>query len=246
LTYHAVTTCNAAGWESTGRRMAESFVANWRGIDLTVYAEDFDVDVPGVRMVRLPAWLDAFKAHHAHRPDARGMASGTYNYRRDCVRFAHKVAAYTDAIGDGTMVWLDADTFTFDQVDADWLDSLWGDESAYLAWLARAGTYPECGFVMFRREHPSHVEVMHRLLSLYTRSTVLALPETHDSYVLQHVVETAGVPVSDLSGPKSRRGHPWLGSRLAEKMDHLKGARKAVGRTPKHERQVRDGVEYWR
>lgn len=252
MKFRAVTTCNAEGWEQTGRRMAESFVQHWQGVELTVYAEGFVPDVDGVRVAQLPAWLDAFKARHRDNADAHGRERGDYNYRRDCVRFAHKVGAITDAAEtrDGVLIWLDADTLSFDAVTEDWLASLL-PHPAYISWLARPGTYPECGFLMLDTEAAHHSEVMARLTATYCTDRVLALPETHDSYVIQRVIERAAAggwiwPPHNLSGPQSRRGHPWLGSALATRLDHLKGKRKALGRTPKAERLVRDGNAYWR
>lgn len=250
--FRAITTCNAEGWEKTGRSMAQSFVEHWVDVPLTVYAEGFVPDVAGVDVAALPDWHAAFKARYAGLPDARGMKTGRYNYRRDCVRFSHKVAAITDAGAEstGVLIWLDADTKTFDAVRPAWLAQLLGP-AAYIAWLGRHGTYPECGFLMFDTEHPAHLEIMAELRRRYESGEVFGMAETHDSYVLQDVIETAHamrriLPPRNLSGPHSRRGHPWLGSRLAERMDHLKGARKDLGRTPKHERDVKDGVGYWR
>lgn len=251
--FRAVTTCNAQGWEQTGRAMAQSFVEHWVDVPLVVYAEGFVPDVAGVDVRELPDWHARFKAAHAADPKAHGMtAFGRYNFRRDCVRFSHKVAAITDAGEDqsGVLIWLDADTRTFDTVRPAWLEDLLGP-SAYMAWLGRDGVYPECGFLMFDTEHPAHREIMGELRRRYESGEVFDMSQTHDSYVIEDVILTAKamhkiMAPRNLSGPHSTRGHPWLGSRLAERMDHLKGARKALGRTPRHERLVKDGNSYWR
>jgi hypothetical protein len=155
LKFHVVTTMHAKAWEEFGRRMVESVIALWPldALPLTLYAEDFDPEpMPGLQVRRLPAWLDEFKQRWGKTPAYTGHRNGGYDYRFDAVKFAHKVAALTDfglELSDGVMIWLDADTFTHAVVTTEWLHSLF-PEPAYLAWLDRANSHPECGFVMFR------------------------------------------------------------------------------------------------
>ena len=149
LRWHVVTTTNAKGWEETGRRMAQSFLARWpnEALPLTVYAEDFDPDVDGVEIARLPEWMAEFKRLHCRTPHFNGVTQVGYDYRFDAVKFAHKVAAVTEfglRHDDGVMVWLDADTFTHSDVTVEWLEKLFPPPS-YIAWLDRANSHPECG-----------------------------------------------------------------------------------------------------
>lgn len=256
-------TCHAEGWREYGRNMVRTFVEHWpTEATLEVYAEGFDVDVsaPNVIERRLPGWHDDWKSQHANNADAHGrntarfgkiarMKGKGYDYRRDCVRFSHKVAALTDAAlnrlswpdGDGArwLIMADADLVTHAPVTIEWLRSLVIDPSFYLAWLDRLNWYPECGFVIFREDHPAHPWFMERFRDLYQTGGVFDLPETHDSFVLQQlVIESVSrgkfpSPVG-LSGKMGRRSsHPFVYSRLAERLDHAKGKFKHAGRTPK-------------
>lgn len=268
-----VSTCNADGWEQTGRRMAETFVQHWPAqATLEVYAEGFEPCIaayPNVIARTLPEWFEAWKLRHAQNPDAHGRNKARfgkidlrkgkpYSYRRDCVRFAHKVAALTDSAlttsaSPDVPSWLimcDADVVTHAPVTIDWLSSLVSDPRFYLAWLDRSAWYPECGFVVFNETHPAHVSFMTRFRDFYAGDHVFGLAETHDSFVLQQLVTAAcgrrefPKPFSLSGNDTARRSsHPFVYSRLAERLDHAKGKFKAGGRTPRG--YVKRGEAHW-
>src|SRR5687767_15655094 len=108
-----VTTCHAVGWQQYGHRMVATFDQFWPvDVPLYLYAEDFQPDHFRPVLRQLPAWLTEFKARHAENPRAHGLIGGSYDYRQDCVRFAHKVAAVTDAawrLETDVLIWADAD-----------------------------------------------------------------------------------------------------------------------------------------
>lgn len=253
VTYHVVTTMNAAGWEQHGRRMAQSFVRHWpESASLTIYAEGFEPDVYGVAVRSLPDWVDTFKAEHGRVPERNGMINGRYQYIFDSVKFCHKVGALTDfalSKTDGVVIWLDADTFTHADVTGLWLESLF-PQNAYLAWLDRRNSHPECGFVMFRPSHPYHASFMERFRQVYTSGEIFGLPETHDSYVLQYIVTkkvlSGKIPApASLSGEARNWHHPLCAGPLGQCMDHAKGQRKEQGRSPKVDARGRP-EPYWR
>lgn len=263
-------TCHALGWQDYGRNMAKTFVEFWPGdVSLEIYAEGFDIDVaaPNVLQRRLPEWFDTWKARHAENPDANGRnkarfgriaqrkATG-YDYRRDCVRFAHKVAALTDAALEhmpadpDMLIMCDADVVTHEVVTVDWLKSMFSDPRPYLAWLYRSNWYPECGFVMYRETHRAHMRFMHILRDVYESDKVFKLQETHDSFVLQQIVRECiargmfSTPFSLSGRIGERASHPFVHSRLAERLDHAKGKFKGEGRTPRG--YVQRPEEHWK
>lgn len=256
MKFHIVTTMTAKAWEEFGRRMVESVIALWpvEALPITLYAEDFDPEpMAGLEVRRLPAWLDEFKQRWGKAPAYTGHRNGGYDYRFDAIKFAHKVAALTDFgldLFDGVMIWLDADTVTHAAVTPEWLTGLF-PEPAYLAWLDRANSHPECGFVMFRASNDYHHNFMEAFRNLYTSGDIFKLRETHDSFVLQWLVYdkvTKGKirqPVS-LSGDK-RWHHPFVSGPLGACLDHFKGpSRKAARRSrPQDLRHPRPEL-YWR
>lgn len=256
----AVTTCSADGWRQYGHRMVESWLRHWPAdARLVVYVEGWTApSAPNLVQAHFPAWFLRWKMRHEGRPDAVGRdrrqnrRGVPYDFRRDCVRFAHKVAAIvdaTDGLEDGLAVWLDADTLTHEPVDEAWLRGML-PAGRYLAWLERTRpSYPECGFLLFDCGSAGHSRFMDRLRALYESDAVFRLSETHDSFAISHLVAScvgAGwlpAPV-DLSGSARTKHHPFPASVLGERLDHCKGARKAYGRTPKHEVSRREG--HWR
>jgi hypothetical protein len=250
--FAVVTTCNAAGWQEYGRRMAESFDQFWpTNIPLYLYAEDFQPDHDRPIRRTLPIWLAEFKARHAEHPYAHGMIDGKYDFRFDCVRFAHKVAAVTDAaskLDTDVVIWADADIVTHAPVNTRWLKSLF-PPGPYIAWLDRYRHYPECGFYMLRTTHPAHRTTMARWQHLYESDAVFGLVQTHDSYVLQQVIREAEreglVTAHSLSGEAHQHRHPLINGPLGKCLDHLKGRRKVLGRSPSTDLMTPRLEEYW-
>lgn len=248
-----ITTTNAAGWEGFGRRMAQSFRDRWPAdVSLTVYAEGFEPDVDGLEVAALPEWVDEFKARHRDNPIRNGKTARGYDFRVDACKFVHKVAALTDfaaELKDGIVIWLDADIYTHSPVTHKWLSGLFPG-GRYIAWLDRANTYPECGFVMFRPEYPHHWKLMRQWRAMYESDEVFAFPETHDCFTLQYLIDRAVAngrfpsPAS-LSGDARRYGHPAAVGPLSACIDHMKGDRKYQGRTPKIEHRLHDHHPYW-
>lgn len=255
ISYAVVTTCNARLWEQYGRRMVDTFCEFWPGdVPLHLYAEDFPVHVNRqVIQRRLPDWLSEFKGRHEHNRAAQGRPNGGYEFRQDCVRFSHKVAALTDAAASvdvDVLIWMDADTVTHQFVTKQWLASLFDPAVAYIAWLNRNACYPEAGFFMLNARHPEHHVLMQEYRRLYESDDVLHLAETHDAYVLQQLMEGAAgadrIRIHSLSGRKGRKcSHPLPNSRLAECLDHLKGQRKKVGKSKRTDLHVPRSEPYW-
>lgn len=257
MSMFVVTTCNRELWDQCGRRMAETHRQYWPAdVPLYVYAENFDVDVPCIQRA-LPGWFMRWKQSLAMHPDAHGLdlkhnrRGRPYDFRRDCVRFAHKVAALTDtglSARGGLMVWADADVLTHAAVDEVWLRGKL--RGGYMAWLDRERIYPECGFVLFDCNHPRHRDFMELYRCHYETLEVLSERETHDSYVLQQLVNQCvangwfTAPAS-LSGGARRSHHPLPASPLGARLDHAKGPRKVQGRTPRHEVRGRT-EEHWK
>lgn len=252
MNWHAVTTCNHDQWTRYGRAMVNTFVRHWSGaVDLTVYAERFDGDRNGrVRFVDLDQaapWLGPWKA--ARTPQQRAKAAQSYKF--DAARFAHKVAAIGAAAEDVScetdhvLIWLDADIVTHAPVMVRWLRSLW-PETADMAWLDRDGYYPECGFMMFRL--PACLPVIRRIVMAYQTGEIFRLQQWHDSYVIQTICgaaqRTHELRIASLSGDAAGGKHPLALGPLGRCLDHLKGKRKEMGRSPEAVGKRKEA--YWR
>lgn len=231
MNFDAVTTYAKRHWDSHAKRCVESFSRHWKNTKLWQFDDEL--------LEERSTWLAAFKARHAHRP--------TNNYRMDAVRFAHKVAAIELAFYAGTadgLVWIDADCFTHSDVDDKWLSKLMGN--ADFAYLRRANKYPECGFMLIRRSDAG-MAFVDRIVEQYRYDLLFALPEWHDSYVIDYVRQKRGgrLICASLSGDAEATGHPLVNGPLGEKLDHLKGKRKEVGKSYQTDLKVWRTEAYW-
>jgi len=272
--FAAVTTCNAAGYESYGRRMVGSFIDCWpQDVPLMLYHEDFEPAAPADRVDRRdllaasPA-LAAFKARHADNPRAHGLVkpwrrirwrgfsmpvplrSRKSNYRWQAVRFAHKpfaifhAARNTDA---DVLFWVDADTRFFASVDRAELESL-SPPDTLLSCLRRP-KHSECGFVAYNLRHPGMVAFLADFERFYTEDRLFAEREFHDSYLFDRArehAEAAGARVYDIGeGIGWRAHHVLINSRLGRYMDHMKGHRKAAGYSSAEDLVIERAEAYW-
>ena len=252
MRFALVTTCHLAGWQQYGRRMVETFDEFWPAdFPFYLYAEDFQPDHPRPIVCELPKWHAEFKARQANNPAAHGMVEGKYDFRKDCVRFSHKVGAVTDAasrLDVDILIVTDADLVTHAPVDTDWLESLF-PPGPYVAWLDREHQYFEGGFYMLRCNHPVHRRIMQRWQALYETDAVLGLSQTHDAESLQHVVfeaEREGLlTIHSLSGDFRGHEHPLVNGPLGARLDHLKGPRKELGKSHASDLIQPRVEEYW-
>lgn len=250
-----VSTAHKGGFDLYGSRMLHSFLERWPG-DVTAqfFCEGYSLPPSLVcsRIIErvLPEWLYDFRRDYSTLPHARGRGAdgkGAYNFRFDAIRFAHKTAAVIEAFiatKADVLIWVDADTFFHSPVDVPALLEMLGQ--ADLAWLDRKGLYPECGFYMMNTKSGELAGVLDRWRTLIESGEILGLRETHDSWVLEHLVKSSNVKVASLSGEGFNTTHPAINGPLGAWLDHAKGPRKNAGRTPKRERIVKTDHAYWR
>lgn len=228
LTFDAVTTYAQRHWESHAKRCVETFMESWKGMTLRQYTDE-DLE-------EVSDWLPEFKSRNKHRP--------THNYRFDAVRFAHKVAAIEQAykLGDAdVLIWIDADCVTHAPVDSEWLSGLLGD--ADFGYLRRARKYPECGFMMFRRGPMDGF--ITELVDVYRTERLFDMAEWHDSWAIEQVRQALEPKCVSLSGEFENTGHPLINGPLGSRIDHLKGNRKAVGRSLATDLKTNRNETYW-
>lgn len=252
MKYTIITTFNAAGLSLYGQAMIDAFDKHWPDtVDLVVYTEKCSPKCPSDRvrvldLEQVSPDLMKFKQQHANNPIANGMVAKDTGvpfkdnaFKWDAVRFSHKVFAVIHAcknIQSDWVIWLDADTKTFEDVPASFLDEIC-DFSSMACYLGRREKYhSECGWVAYNLRHPDLRSFMDRWRDLYLTGDLFNLREYHDSYVFdvlrkdfQQLRKTYFKNISpDLPGKGP--GHPFIASKLGLYMDHMKGSkRKALG-----------------
>lgn len=231
MKFCVVTTYADKHWNTYAKRCVESFRAHWQGVELLTYTD--------AQLEKESTWLADFKKRNGNRKSE--------NYRYDAVRFSHKIAAielaHLKSEAD-VLVWMDADCYTHANVTPEWLSSLL--EEADFAYLKRNKKYPECGFFMMRRKQESVQLFLAKLVRLYKNDSLFMLHEWHDSYAIEHCrARTEGLSCVSLSGGAEDTGHPLINGPLGAKLDHLKGARKTVGRSRASDLKVKRSENYW-
>lgn len=243
-----ITVCTGfspAGYVEYGKRFLARFHAFWpRDVSLRFYTEE-PADAP--RGVCVSLWdctgAKAFADRHRDNAAAHGLKEVPgwkpkdrdrgYSYRFDAGKFFKQLmipehcAARFD---DGTILaWLDADVMTLSHVPIGFIEGLIGD--ADLVYLGRERFHSDIGFWAVRLNSLTRA-FLGELADIWRSDRVFELPEWHSAFVFDHCrrnFEAVGGNAINLT--PGGRGHVWFQSPLRAYTDHLKGGRKAIGRS---------------
>jgi len=273
-TLSVITTFPTKEYNTYAKRMLESFILNWPDdVKLYIYYEDIKPDLESKKFVYVNTHevnpdLVAFKERHKNDPVANGELQeipggvrrlnnagwndrGKGSYLWDAPRFAHKTFCVDHAlktIDTDLVLWLDADTYTFQPIPKEFvLDLLPSDPPRLLNYLGRGDLYPECGWVCYNRRHPKIKKFMETWTNLYKNDTIFQELEWHDSYLFWQMIQrVAPNECFDIGGGVGTKGHHvFVNSRLGEFIDHLKGKRKAHLKSSSLDLQAVRSEKYW-
>ena len=244
-------------------------------VNLLVYAEDCTPSVDpmceNIKVLNakevLPK-LTAFKERWGDVPKANGKCpwpekrkDWQKEFKWDAVRFANKVYAVFDACerSKDWVVWMDADTYvhsnwSYDEFinllpDTDWL--------TYVGRGKRGHTWPECGFYGLNLNSKICKTFLKEFERMYEDADdgIFTLDEWHDSYVFGHILDimkdmapnvldyTAEIEIK--TAITGGGGHPLINTELGNYIDHLKGARKDLGKSQRKDLKISRKEEYW-
>ncbi|MFO1128692.1 MAG: hypothetical protein U1E66_09730 [Rhodospirillales bacterium] len=216
--------------------------------------------------------LVAFKEHHRNNPTAHGLQARPHwevkvrirnplfrvrnvedwgvGYRWDAVRFSHKPFAIFDAArraDTDVLFWIDADIRVFADVPLGFLEEVMPPD-CFISYLRRP-RFSECGFVGYNLRHPATRVFLTEFERLYTSHALFKEREYHDSFlfdVIRRRVERRGSVSYDIGqGIGNEGGHVFVNSPLGRFMDHMKGERKAEGRSRDSDLIVSRDEDYW-
>ena len=273
--FAVVTTCHATGYHDYGQIMVETYLKHWpEEVPLLLYHEGFEPPTAPGRieshdLVDASPALMAFKARHLGNPRAHGkvqprrrlrigplsiptpMRGKKAAYRWDAVRFAHKSYAIFDAArrtDADTLIWVDADTRFFADVDMAELAALAPPNTAVSC--LRRPNHSECGFVVYNLRHPETRRLLDEFEAMYSQDLLFAEREFHDSFlfdVVRQRAEARGARTHDIAeGAGARASHVLINSRLGRFMDHMKGDRKTEGKSRAGDLLVKRDEAYWK
>ena len=265
MKYTVVTTFNESGYNHYGRRMIQTFLFNWPAeVELVVYAENCAITETApnltVRDISVCTNLVAFKQRWHGIPKANGDVSqdpvrgrrrdAGKGFKWDAIRFAHKVysifhcAKHTNA---EMLIWMDGDTVCHSPITTADLQRLCPADSE-LGFLGRRGKFSECGLYSMNLGAANIQRFLTEFQRMYddAEQGIFMLDEWHDSFVFDAVRNNISPKQIDWSSHLiTGEGHPLINSDWGAYLDHLKGARKKLGRSKTDDLKIKRTESYW-
>lgn len=260
-----VTTFHPSGMKEYGQNFLNSF-KKFSDLPLIVYAEDCKPECNATNITILDqkqelTKLNEFKQLWKNVPKANGVCPPEIRSRRprdwhkefkwDAIRFANKVYAVFDAAqrcNTDWIVWIDADMIIHNKFGKNEIQEFIPN-NAWLSYLGRERKWPECGFYGIKTTHPNGIDFLAEFERVYrdAEQGIFKMEEWHDSYVFYDVLKKFPQNgVHNISeGLVVGEGHPLINSNLGKYMDHLKGGRKALGKSKKTDLLVKRKESYW-
>lgn len=256
-----ITSFGAYGYNLYGRNFLETFDRFWpKDIRVVVFAEpdtpplgfkwdDRELIVEPIGNVphvteflsaieRFPVLCGDTPVGHKIFNDARS-ARATFMQAYGCERFG------------GQVIWLDADIVTHEPVTHEFLDSLLKPDQ-FCAYLGRREVFSENGFLALNAGHRIAKSFLQTYVKLYTSGAIFLEPGWNDCCAFDRVRAAAerGFPEAFNNLGKSvaytkETQHVFINSVLGSVMDHLKGGRKNLGRSPLSDLAIPRKEPYW-
>jgi len=194
-----VTTIGPNGWETYGRRFAESFLKFWpRDISLTIWHHDLGDNVPSMEGIEFKA-LETTASFQKlkERLGAQAKDGPALQYCFKAVALASTVTPDLDWIG-----FVDADTETMRTIDEPLLSQLF-DDSVHLTYLYRKGVAESEGsWFAFNLATVKGASLLADYWGLYDSFEAFHYKKAHDNAVLDRLVvlhRAHGLQVKNLS-----------------------------------------------
>lgn len=261
--YDIVTSFNPEGLEVYARNMLNSFDKHWdKEIQLHAWYHDFDeggafflrteeLEIPtkGVKYSNLNNIQDMVEYREAMKVH-NGTEGGKiqYNWRLDAIKWCHKIYALTETAADphviqdkDWLIWLDADTVTFADVDAEFLDGIC-DNSYDIVHLGRNSVdYSETSFIAFNLKNRPAVDFLSDFRETYDNREVTAYREWHDGFIFERLLKLHqyhGLKALNLT-PDVPDLNAFATSALSTKMQHFKGNLKTKDVSLEHHKRYK-------
>lgn len=230
-----LTTFPTNSWEIYSKRMIESYVANWPDeVGLLVKLDDPRL-MPDVEKLLRPVdgVVYGWAKEHEEFVKRNTSKDDPNDYRKQAVRFCHKVFALKSASDFWQeeksrtgktecryLIWLDADVLTTRKVAMDDLQKCLPKEGDAVAYLGRKDwDHSECGWLAFDLENGGSdiIDIVH---ALYVTNDVYNEPQWHDSWMFDKIIK-AGKCTNLTSDAKGME--VWPQSPMASWSRHYKG-----------------------
>ena len=200
--YTVVTSFPVSLWDTYGEKFLNSFIEYWpKDIQLLCYCDGYPLpdDAPQADNIKYFDLLDnerllEFKERNKQFNGKAG--DNSYNFHQDAVKFSHKVYAQSMAMnylldrdgGDAQwLIWLDADSVTYEPITLELLNKTFNDE-ADVTFLGRKNAYATCSSLIGFNFKTNVTEVfMTDYINYYNSDEVLKLQCFADNFVFDRI-----------------------------------------------------------
>lgn len=222
-------------WDNYARQFLKSFVQYWpQDINLMLELDGPSLDQQVHSILRQQdevalGWMQehiSFVLRNKAKDDHQ-------NYRKQAVRFCHKVFALKRALDANAeskkngepharyFIWMDADVHTLRPVTMDEIRKCLPKPGDAVAYLGRKDwDHSECGWLAFDLDNKG-ADIIDAMYEAYRTDAVFNYEQWHDSYIFDRVLETG------LKGTNLTEGKPgmeiWSQSPMAAWSTHFKG-----------------------
>ena len=227
-----ITTFNAQLYKDYAHRFTDTFPKHH--LDLKIYSEEGGLAVKTTLL-------------HTHQDFAdRNKHRQVRSYKYDAVRFCYKVYAISQALEDYAydnytrLLWIDADTVFHKEFSEEWITKHLYREDSIMGYAGRTNYYSECGLLLFNLQHPKTRAYIGTVRRYYDTDNLYLLPEQHDSYIWDYARQHYEQQGHTFNNWAEHIAHKVQGGHIlvylyGEYMDHLKGKRKTLGKSPENE-----------
>lgn len=232
-----VTTFGNTSWEIYSKAMLTGFVKYWPKEIPIMINLDNDLLEDSVKKLLRPqdGAVCGWEKEHNDFIERNKDKDDKTNYRRQVVRFCHKVFALKfacdaamrarEAKADDSpryLIWLDADVITTAPVTFDDIALCIPKEGDAVAYMGRKDwDHSECGWLAFDLVNGGD-RLIERLYQTYIKDEVLAMEQWHDSWVFDRIVKADEFKATNLTANKPDMDI-WQHSPMAKFSVHHKG-----------------------
>lgn len=227
-------------WDVYAKEMLKSFVANWPAeVPIMVKLDDKALAEEVSKVLREYDGIQCgWEKDHAAFVERNKGKDDPQNYRKQAVRFCHKVFSIKyalDAINrakaakeEGVprhLIWLDADVLTTRKVMPAEIEACLPKEGDAVSYLGRKDwPHSECGWVAFDLERGAD-EIIKSWLDYYLGDEVFKQEQWHDSWLFDKVLKDVAreaIAATNLT-PSATGMEVWPQSPMAPWSRHYKG-----------------------
>lgn len=227
-------------WNVYSKRMLESFMANWpEEVPIMVRLDDAKLSAEVNKILR-PAdgLVSGWEKDHADFVARNKGKDDPQDYRKQAVRFCHKVFAIRaalDAVNRAKadkaidvpryLIWLDADVLTTRKVMAEDLLKCMPKDGDAVSYMGRKDwDHSECGWLAFDLENGGNF-IIEEMIARYIKDEVFKHDQWHDSWIFDSIIkmdEFRERGVTNLT-PNATGMEVWPQSPMASWSRHYKG-----------------------